>query len=87
MLYLSIGLDHKEKGIEFGKQKEAEYIAKHYHGPSDEYDSSWDLNGAVEDFQLYFLTGKDLVNSQDWPEWEDGTEFKKIRDRQRNGLK
>ncbi len=87
MLYPSIGLDHKEKGIEFGRLKEDEYTANHYHGPSDEYETSWDLNGAVEDLQLYFLTGKDIVNSQDWPEWNEGTEFKEVRDKQRNDLK
>jgi hypothetical protein len=83
MLYPSIGLDHKVHGVEYGEQKEAEYIKIHYHGPSDEYDSSWDLNGAVEDLQLYFLTGKNIANSNDWPEWNDGTEFKEIRDLQR----
>ena len=83
MLYPSIGLDHKEKGVEFGKLKEDEYTAKHYHGPSDEYETSWDLSGAVEDLQLYFLTGRDIVNSPDWPEWNAGTEFKEIRDKQR----
>ena len=79
MLYPNIGLDHKEKGIEYGTLKEDEYTANHYHGPSDEYDSSWKLNGAVEDLQLYFLTGNDIVNSSDWPEWGDDTEFKEIR--------
>ncbi|TDR23490.1 M28 family metallopeptidase [Marinicella litoralis] len=83
MLYPSIGLDHKEKGASYGKLKEDEYTAKHYHGPSDEYDSSWDLTGAVEDLRLYFLTGLEIVNSQDWPEWNQGTEFKTVRDEQR----
>src|SRR5690606_38969594 len=58
MLYPNNGIDHKQKGEAYGKQKETEYTANHYHAPSDEYDSSWDLNGAVEDLQLYFLTGK-----------------------------
>ncbi len=84
MLYPFIGLDHKEKGVAYGKLKEDEYTAQHYHGPSDEYDSSWDLTGAVEDLQLYFLTGKDIVNSRAWPEWNTGTEFKEVREKQQN---
>jgi len=83
MLYPSSGIDHKEKGMAYGKQKEHEYVSNHYHGPSDEYETSWDLNGAVEDLQLYFLMGNHLVNGSDWPQWREGTEFKSIRDSQR----
>lgn len=83
MLYPNAGSDHREKGSEYGEQKGEEYVAKHYHQPSDEYDPSWDLSGAVEDLQLYFLTGLDIVNSTDWPEWNQGTEFKAVRDEQR----
>ncbi|MFV0543631.1 MAG: M28 family peptidase [Marinicella pacifica] len=81
MLYPNNGIDHKEKGEAYGKQKEAEYTAEHYHAPSDEYDESWDLNGAVEDLRLYFLTGLDIINSSDWPEWNEGTEFKEAREK------
>ena len=28
--------------------------------------TSWDLSWAVEDLQLNFLTGLDIVNSDDW---------------------
>lgn len=83
MLYPKSGNDHREKGVEYAEQKGNEYIAKHYHQPSDEYDPSWDLSGAVEDLQLYFLTGLDIANSSDWPQWSEGTEFKAVRDRQR----
>jgi len=84
MLYPNNGIDHKEKGESYGRQKEAEYTAEHYHAPSDEYDESWDLNGAVEDLRLYFLTGLEIINSNDWPEWNEGTEFKEIRDKQQH---
>lgn len=83
MLYPGTGSDHREKGVEYIRQKRKEYVANHYHQPSDEYDPSWDLSGAVEDLQLYFLTGLDIVNSTDWPEWNEGTEFKATRDEQR----
>ena len=82
MLYPNNGIDHKEKGESYGRQKEAEYTAEHYHALSDEYDESWDLNGAVEDLRLYFLTGLDIINSSDWPEWNEGTEFKEAREKQ-----
>ena len=83
MLYPNSGYDHVDKGTDYGIQKSEEYIANHYHRPSDEYDPSWDLTGAVEDLRLYFLTGLDIANSNDWPEWHEGTEFKATRDKQR----
>ena len=80
MLYPSPGYDHREKGIEYGIQKSEEYLNNNYHRVSDEYDPSWDLSGAVEDLQLYFLTGQEIINSGAWPEWNEGTEFKNARD-------
>lgn len=80
MSYPNAGYDHREKGIEYGIQKSEEYLNNHYHRVSDEYDPSWDLSGAIEDLQLYFLTGQDIINSGTWPKWHEGTEFKKARD-------
>jgi Zn-dependent M28 family amino/carboxypeptidase len=82
MLYASSGYIHTEKGLEYGEQKATEYLTQHYHGPSDEYDESWVMDGAIEDMQLYFLTGLDVVNSGEWPNWNMGSEFKNARDAQ-----
>ena len=49
------GYDHIEYGIDYGKKKKAEYTARHYHAPSDEYDAAtWDMGGVVQDAQLYY---------------------------------
>ncbi|WP_448212833.1 M28 family metallopeptidase [Colwellia sp. MEBiC06753] len=80
MLYPNSGYVHNDKGIEYGEQKSMEYLKNHYHGPSDEYDDSWVMDGAIEDLQLYFLTGLDVINSNQWPNWHQGSEFKAARD-------
>ena len=85
MLYPGKGYDHREKGLAYGMQKSAEYIAKNYHRVSDEYDLSWDVSGALEDLRMYFKTGLDIANSEQWPNWKEGTEFKARRDAQRQG--
>jgi Zn-dependent M28 family amino/carboxypeptidase len=85
MLYPNAGYDHRELGREYGDAKAAEYIKKHYHGPSDEYDPNWDFSGAIEDLELYKATGLMIINSNDWPNWNEGTEFKAARDAQRTG--
>jgi len=82
MSYPNSGYDHREKGVAYGIEKSEEYRKKYYHQPSDEYKESWDMSGAVEDLQLYFLAGQDIINSGAWPEWNEGTEFKLIRDQQ-----
>lgn len=82
MLYPNKGYDDVKRGIKYGMEKAQDYVAHRYHSPRDEYNDSWDLSGAVQDLKLYFYTGLDLANSQDWPNWNPGSEFKAKRDQQ-----
>ena len=80
-LYFGTGIDHFEKGKEYGKSLQDEYVAVYYHKPSDEYDPSrWNLDGAVDDVQVLYNVGKSLANSDKWPGWKEGSEFKAVRD-------
>lgn len=80
-LYFDTGIDHFEKGKEYGKSLQDDYVANYYHKPNEEYDSArWNLDGAVDDVQLLYHVGKNLANSDKWPEWKAGSEFKAVRD-------
>ena len=83
MLYADGGADKIEGGVDAGTKIANNYTANDYHQPSDEYKQSWDLSG----FQEYLLiTGnmvEDLANSDRWPEWYEGNEFKSIREKSR----
>jgi Zn-dependent M28 family amino/carboxypeptidase len=80
-LYIGTGIDHVEKGKEYGKQLQEEYVAQYYHKPADAYDPKrWNLDGAVDDVQLLYEVGRNLANSTKWPGWKEGSEFKAIRD-------
>jgi Zn-dependent M28 family amino/carboxypeptidase len=79
-LYTKYGTDVVGKDKDFGKQKADEYTAKNYHRPSDEYDSTWDLTGAINDLQLLFRVGIRIAAEKKWPEWKTGSEFKAIRE-------
>lgn len=80
-LYIGTGIDHVEKGKEYGKQLQEEYVAQYYHKPADAYDPKrWNLDGAVDDVQLLYQIGRNLANSTKWPGWKEGSEFKAIRD-------
>ena len=86
MLYPNKGYDHREKGVAYGMEKANEYTEDHYHRVSDEYDLSWDVSGALDDMEMFFRTGLDVANSDAWPNWKEGTEFRGKRDEQRAGL-
>ena len=80
-LYIGTGIDHVEKGKEYGKQLQEDYVAQYYHKPADAYDPKrWNLDGAVDDVQLLYQVGRNLANSTRWPGWKEGSEFKAIRD-------
>jgi Zn-dependent M28 family amino/carboxypeptidase len=78
-LYTSRGIDVIGKGKDFGKQQEDDYREKHYHRPSDQINSVWNLDGAIEDLKLMFMVGKHVSETEQWPEWKEGSEFKKLR--------
>ena len=85
MLYPGGGYDDREKGVAYGMEKSLEYNRDHYHRVSDEYDLSWNVDGAMEDMDVFFRTGLDIANSDDWPNWKEGTEFRAKRDEQKSG--
>jgi hypothetical protein len=51
---------------------------------TDEFDESWDLTGAVADVQLYYEIEAAVIQSDAWPNWHEGTEFRAIREASRN---
>ena len=75
-LHAARGVEIIGKPPEYGKQKRDEYVAKHYHQPSDEVDPTWDLSGAVQDVQLLFEVGYQVANGDKFPEWKPGSEFR-----------
>src|SRR5437660_2579717 len=75
-LHAARGVEIIGKPPEYGKQKRDEYVAKHYHQPSDEVDPTWDLSGAVQDVQLLFEVGYQVANGDKFPEWKAGSEFR-----------
>jgi dipeptidyl-peptidase-3 len=79
-LYLTRSTDSVEHGKEWGSDRLKEYTANHYHKPSDEYDASWNLSGAVQEVQLLHAMGARLAANRDFPNWHEGAEFKGVRD-------
>jgi len=76
----SSGDDLVPGGTARGDALDADYTAKRYHQPADEYDPKWDLRGLAEDAQLLHVVGEDLANSRQWPNWSQDSEFRATRD-------
>jgi Zn-dependent M28 family amino/carboxypeptidase len=80
VLHAARGIEIIGKPPDYGKEKRDEFVAKHYHQPSDEVDPGWDLSGAVQDVQLLFAVGYQVANGDKFPEWKPGSEFKAKRE-------
>ena len=83
MLYFEGGQDLVKGGTAAGAAAAKDYEEHRYHGPKDEYDPKWDWSGVKADLKLYYDVGRALANTQDWPNWTPGDEFRAIRDRSR----
>jgi len=74
------GVDFIGKPDGWGLEVRRKYTAENYHKPSDTIKPDWELSGAVQDCQLFFLVGYRIANDPQMPEWKPGAEFKAIRD-------
>ena len=83
MLYTKAGVDSATEGVDYGKRWLEDYTARRYHKPSDEYSADWDVSGTLQDLQLYYAVGLAVADSDRWPNWREGVEFRAIRDKSR----
>ena len=67
-------------GKAVGEQAEIDYVTKHYHQPSDEWQASWTFEGMSHDLKVLYTLGRDLADSNAWPNWSTDSEFRKARD-------
>ncbi len=74
------GVDFVGKPADWGIKKRQEFTANDYHKPSDVIKPDWDLSGAVQDCQLYFLVGLRVADAAKMPTWKANAEFKAIRE-------
>ena len=84
MLYVDGGEDLVDGGVEAGAAVAADYTENRYHGPNDEFREDWDWSGVMNDVQLFYLVGRMLAESDSWPNWVPGDEFRAIRDKSCN---
>jgi Zn-dependent M28 family amino/carboxypeptidase len=79
-LYIKSGAVLRESGQATGVAWQEKYVAERYHKPNDDYADSWNVAGSIEDLKMLFEVGARVANSETWPEWYEGNEFRAARD-------
>ena len=77
--YFDPGTEMVGKPEGWGAKTQQEYEDKHYHQVSDELRDWWNLDGAIEDFQLCLYLGVHVANQAVMPAWNPGDEFEATR--------
>lgn len=85
MVYFEGGDDLVTGGKAAEKAAAEDYEKNRYHAPGDEFDEKWDWSGVMSDLKLYYRIGRMLAMTDAWPNWNDGDEFRAVRDKSRNG--
>ena len=83
VLYAESGVQHIGRGTAYGEAAAADYISNRYHQPSDAFDATWDVSSAAADLELYLDVVRALANGTAWPEWREGSEFRRVREASR----
>jgi Zn-dependent M28 family amino/carboxypeptidase len=78
-VYLRGGPTFVGRPAGWGAERRKEYESHDYHQPSDQYDASWDLSGAVEDAELLWAVAWRVADAPDLPTWKPGDEFEAAR--------
>ena len=82
-LWFEHGRDYRGRPPGWGDSIQADYTARHYPAPSDEFSEDFVATGAVQQGTLALRTILDVARSEEWPEWVEGGEFKSARDAMR----
>lgn len=84
MIYFEGGEDLIDGGKSAGEAISKEYTEKRYHGPKDEFDPNWNWDGVMADLKIYYTVARMLAMTDAWPNWNEGDEFRAIRDKSRS---
>jgi Zn-dependent M28 family amino/carboxypeptidase len=82
MIYANSGNDYIGRGQAFADAVR-EDLELRYHSTDDVIHDKWDWRGLDQSLWLFYYIGADLADTDYWPEWYEGTEFKAIRDASR----
>ncbi len=75
------GQDLLNGGTARGQALYESYVRDHYHQPSDEWTPALDFSAVPQVLGLLYVTGRDLADGGQWPNWSADSEFRGARDK------
>ncbi len=79
-LYADAGVHFIGQPENYSELVREQYNLLNYHQPSDEFDPTWDFSGAEQDIRALFQVGFAIAQTDVWPTWRPGNEFKAARE-------
>lgn len=79
-IFASGTYESMDRGVEYIDKLQEDHLANRYHRPADELSTAWEFAGIQQDALLFYEMGWRLANSDEWPQWKPGSEFKSIRE-------
>ena len=73
------GVDFVEGGEAVGRPYYQAQMRAYYHGLEDEWRADYDFTAAIQNLDILYELGRDLANSDEWPQWRDDAEFRATR--------
>ncbi|MFC3712140.1 M28 family peptidase [Sphingoaurantiacus capsulatus] len=80
-VYFRAGRDLIDGGFAAGNKVADAYNERDYHQTTDEFDAGWSFAGAAQEATVAYEIGRELATSRRWPDWNDGVDFKTVRNR------
>lgn len=79
-LDLSLGIDSRAHGVDWGRARVKEFLDSTYHTIEDEFDPAWDLSGIRDYLHIVFDVGYTIGHQTGYPNWYPGDAFRSVRD-------
>ena len=76
---ISEGIKFKGHNLAWGEEQAKDYVANHYHKPSDEFDPGWDFQGLAKMASFGYELGLAAAQQPDLVQWLPGDEFEPVR--------
>jgi Zn-dependent M28 family amino/carboxypeptidase len=74
------GLQWEQGGVAAGRREIDRFVTENYHQPSDEWHAEWTFEGMARDLGILYAVGRELADSNAWPNWSSDSEFRAARD-------
>lgn len=83
-VYVGAGNEHITQPKDYMQKVSAKWTKENYHKVTDNYDpENWNFEGIMDQLQFIYNVSTHVINSTEFPEWNENTPYKEIREKQK----